>query len=69
MENLSANIAIIGGGIGGLTTAIALKQRGITAHVYDAARELRAVGAGIWMPSNAMQVFGRLQIAPDLRWV
>ena len=66
MENLSANIAIIGGGIGGLTTAIALKQRGITAHVYDAARELRAVGAGIWMPSNAMQVFGRLQIAPSI---
>ncbi|MGB1253117.1 MAG: FAD-dependent monooxygenase, partial [Candidatus Promineifilaceae bacterium] len=28
-----------------------------------AVHELRAVGAGIWMPSNAMQVFGRLNIA------
>jgi 2-polyprenyl-6-methoxyphenol hydroxylase-like FAD-dependent oxidoreductase len=53
---------IIGGGIGGLTTAIALKQQGIDFEIYEAAPELKPVGAGIVMASNAMQVFQRLGI-------
>ncbi len=55
-------IAIIGGGIGGLTTAIALKQSGIDFEIFEAAPELKPVGAGIVMASNAMQVFQRLGI-------
>ncbi len=31
-------VAIIGGGIGGLATAIALRKQGIDAHVYEKAR-------------------------------
>lgn len=54
---------IIGGGIGGLTAAIALQRRGIAAHVYEAAPELRAVGAGIWVPVNALKVLDRLGVA------
>jgi 2-polyprenyl-6-methoxyphenol hydroxylase-like FAD-dependent oxidoreductase len=54
---------IIGGGIGGLTAALALRERGVDAHVYEAAPELREVGAGIWMPANAMQVLDRLGVA------
>jgi len=46
-------IAIIGGGIGGLATAIALRQRGIASDVYEAATEITAVGAGIMMSPNA----------------
>lgn len=61
------DVAIIGGGIGGLTTAIALRQRGIQAAVYEAAPELRPVGAGIWVPPNAMQVFDRLGLAPAVQ--
>jgi 2-polyprenyl-6-methoxyphenol hydroxylase-like FAD-dependent oxidoreductase len=57
------DVIIIGGGIGGLTAAIALQRRGIAAHVFEAAAELRAVGAGIQMPSNAMQVLSRLGVA------
>lgn len=57
------DIAIIGGGIGGMTAALALRQRGLVATVYEAASELRPVGAGILVPPNAMQVFGRLGIA------
>jgi 2-polyprenyl-6-methoxyphenol hydroxylase-like FAD-dependent oxidoreductase len=53
---------IIGGGIGGLTTAIALQQQGIDFEIYEAAPELKPVGAGIVMASNAMQVFQRLSI-------
>ncbi len=54
--------AIIGGGIGGLTTAIALKQAGIDFEIFESAPELKPVGAGIVMASNAMQVFQRLGI-------
>jgi 2-polyprenyl-6-methoxyphenol hydroxylase-like FAD-dependent oxidoreductase len=59
-------ISIIGGGIGGLTLAIALQQRGIAAHVYEAAAELRPVGKGIWLPTNGMLVMERLGLADIL---
>jgi len=54
--------AIIGAGIGGLTAAIALQQAGIEFEIYEAAPELKPVGAGIVMASNAMQVFQRMGI-------
>ena len=40
-------IAIIGGGIGGLTAAIALQQSGFQAEVFEQAPELLEVGAAI----------------------
>lgn len=54
---------IIGGGIGGLTAAVALRRTGWEAHVYEAAPALRPVGKGIWVPTNAMQVLDRLGLA------
>ena len=57
---------IIGGGIGGLTTAIALQQRGVEAHVYEAAPEINAVGAGIWVAPNALAIFQRLGFLEDI---
>lgn len=41
------NIAIAGGGIGGLTLALALHQRGIACTVYEAAPALRPLGVGV----------------------
>lgn len=58
---------IIGGGIGGLTTALALQQRGIDYEVFEAAPELREVGAGIWIPTNAMNVLERLEVADKIK--
>ncbi|MBX2878153.1 MAG: FAD-dependent monooxygenase [Saprospiraceae bacterium] len=58
---------IIGGGIAGLTTAIALEQQGIDTHVYEAQSSLGVAGAGIWMATNAMQVFERLGLADDIK--
>lgn len=55
-------ISIIGAGIGGLTTALALKKRGLSPIVYEAAGEIRPVGAGIMMANNAMQVFKNIGI-------
>ncbi|MGE3802145.1 MAG: FAD-dependent monooxygenase [Candidatus Kapaibacterium sp.] len=49
------SVLIVGGGIGGLTTAVALRHVGITAHVYERAPELREVGAGFTIWSNAMK--------------
>lgn len=65
---LMKKIAIIGGGIGGLTTAIALQSKGFTdITVYEAAPEIRAVGAGILIASNAMTIFQRLGISEQIK--
>ncbi|WP_310397812.1 FAD-dependent monooxygenase [Hymenobacter sp.] len=57
---------VIGGGIAGLTAAIALHQRGIAATVCEAAPHILPLGAGIWMAPNAMQVFERLGLATKI---
>lgn len=57
---------IIGGGIAGLTAALALKQLGHDALVLESAPEIMPVGSGIWMAPNAMQVFERLGIAEEI---
>lgn len=59
-------ILICGAGIGGLTAAIALQKRGLEAHVLEAAAELHAVGAGIWVPTNAMRVLAHLDLAEQI---
>src|SRR3954465_12352916 len=59
-------VVVIGGGIGGLTAALALHRRGLEAHVYETAPELQPVGKGIWVPTNAMQVLDRLGLAESV---
>ena len=58
-----AQIAIIGGGIGGLTAALALRQSGFQSEVYEQAPALLDVGAAIALWPNAMRVLGRLQLS------
>ncbi|UTW62404.1 FAD-dependent monooxygenase [bacterium SCSIO 12741] len=53
-------VDIIGAGIGGLTTAIALGQKGIDTRIYEQARQLKSAGAGIIIANNAMQVYEKL---------
>jgi len=50
-------IAIIGGGIGGLTLAICLKNSGYQCHIYEKNTEFREVGAAISVFPNALKVF------------
>jgi 2-polyprenyl-6-methoxyphenol hydroxylase-like FAD-dependent oxidoreductase len=57
---------IIGAGIGGLATAIALAQRGIETTVYEQANELKEVGAGIWVAPNGLKVFDKLGVAQEI---
>ena len=60
-------IAIIGGGIGGLTAALALRQFGFEPTVFEQAPELLEVGAAILMWPNAMRVLDRLGVADAVR--
>jgi len=52
-------VAIIGAGIGGLTTALALKQVNIPFKIYESAPLLEVVGAGIIIANNAMQALSQ----------
>src|SRR5262245_61328108 len=49
------NIAIVGGGIGGLTLALALHQRGLDCCVYESAPELKELGVGITLLPHGMR--------------
>src|SRR5712691_6489042 len=51
-----SNIAIVGGGIGGLTAALALLREGIDVDVYEQADELKEVGAGVQISANGTRV-------------
>jgi 2-polyprenyl-6-methoxyphenol hydroxylase-like FAD-dependent oxidoreductase len=59
-------ILIVGGGIGGLTTALACQHFGLAYELFEAAPEIREVGAGIWVPPNAMQVMKRLSVSGEV---
>lgn len=57
------NIAIIGGGIGGLATALSLKKLGINAHIYEQASSFKPLGAGIGVGSNVMRALANLNVS------
>jgi salicylate hydroxylase len=53
-------VAIVGGGIGGLSAAVALHQMGAQVRVYEQARQLSEVGAGVGLHRNSQRVLDRL---------
>lgn len=57
------DIAIIGGGIGGLTAAIALRRYGFDAQVFEQAPALLDLGAAIAIWPNAMRALQHLDLA------
>ena len=58
-------ILIIGAGIGGLATAIALQQARFEAEIYENASALRGIGAGISLWSNATSVLEKLGLLDE----
>jgi salicylate hydroxylase len=60
-------VAIVGGGLGGLAAAAFLWQAGVHATVYEQARALREVGAGIMVPPNAVRMLRRLGVLGRFR--
>jgi 2-polyprenyl-6-methoxyphenol hydroxylase-like FAD-dependent oxidoreductase len=59
---MSLHVAIAGGGIGGLSLALALHQRGIGCTVLEAAPQLREVGVGITLLPHAMRELAALGV-------
>jgi 2-polyprenyl-6-methoxyphenol hydroxylase-like FAD-dependent oxidoreductase len=60
---MGPKIAIIGGGIGGLTAAVALARQGLAAEVYEQAPVLEEVGAGVGLWPNAMTALAPLGLS------
>lgn len=60
-------IGLVGGGIGGLTAALALACYGFEVHVFEQASELREVGAGLGISPNAVKVLRALGLGPALK--
>ena len=67
MTAAPGDVAVVGGGICGLTTALALDRRGIDVRVYEAAEEYRPVGAGLLLQANAMLALDELGVADRVR--
>jgi hypothetical protein len=64
----SLRVAIIGGGPGGLGTAIALSSLpDISVSIFEQARELREIGAGIQIGFNCWKVLELLGAAGDVK--
>src|SRR5215471_10838536 len=63
----SRTVLIAGAGIGGLTAALAIAQRGFQVAVFDQAPRLDEIGAGIQLSPNASRVLIALGLGERLR--
>jgi 2-polyprenyl-6-methoxyphenol hydroxylase-like FAD-dependent oxidoreductase len=63
----TGEVLVAGAGIGGLTAALALQREGVPFRVFEQARELREVGAGVSLWPNAMRVFRRLGLHDEVK--
>lgn len=59
-------LLIIGGGIGGLATALALHQAGVEVEIFERTQELRELGVGINVLPHAIQELAALGLLPAL---
>src|SRR6202795_30226 len=60
------HVLIVGGGIGGLATALSLHAVGIGCSVFEQASELRELGVGINTLPHAIKELAALGLLPDL---
>lgn len=54
--------SIVGAGIGGLATAVALEQKGIPYQIFEKTPVVKKVGAGIWLAPNALKVLEHINV-------
>ncbi|MCK5727522.1 MAG: FAD-dependent oxidoreductase, partial [Thiotrichaceae bacterium] len=54
------NIAVLGGGVAGISSAIALKQKGFNVTVYERHESETNIGAGIVLWPNASYILDKL---------
>jgi 3-hydroxybenzoate 6-monooxygenase len=63
---MSDPVLIVGGGIGGLATALALSRKGIPVQVLEQAPEFKEIGAGIQLGPNVFRMFEVLGLTEDI---
>jgi 2-polyprenyl-6-methoxyphenol hydroxylase-like FAD-dependent oxidoreductase len=61
-----AEVLVVGAGIGGLTLALELHQRGIACRVFESAPKIEAVGVGINILPHATRILAELGLEPAL---
>ncbi len=66
MAQQRSEILIVGGGIGGLSTALALSRAGIPSRVLERSGAFQEVGAGLQLGPNGARALDRLGILTDL---
>lgn len=57
---------VVGGGIGGTAAALALARAGIEVRVYEQARQLTEVGAGVSLAPNGLRMLDRLGLTEGI---
>jgi 2-polyprenyl-6-methoxyphenol hydroxylase-like FAD-dependent oxidoreductase len=68
-DNTTLPIIVVGGGIGGVATGLALSRKGHAVQILEQAAELREIGAGIQMPPNAFKAFKALGVLEEIQRV
>jgi salicylate hydroxylase len=67
MKTDRGHILIIGCGIGGVTAAVALRQRGFQVSVYEKTADFREIGAGVTLSPSAMLAMDSLGLGGVIR--
>src|ERR1700686_2239786 len=63
------DVVIVGGGIGGLFAANALRARGMRVAVYEQAPAISEVGAGVFLTPNSVRHLQRIGLEPAVeKW-
>jgi 2-polyprenyl-6-methoxyphenol hydroxylase-like FAD-dependent oxidoreductase len=60
------SFAIVGGGIGGLTLAVAMQRKGFAVKVFEHASALKPLGAGLVLAPNAIKAYAEIGIADEV---
>ena len=63
---MALRVAVIGGGIGGLSAALALQAKGVEVEVYEQAAAISEVGAGVQIAPNGLRQLRRFGLASEM---
>ena len=66
---MTNKVVIVGAGIGGLTAALALVKRGMRVSIFEQAKQIQEVGAGLQLSPNAVHVLNALGLRAALQAV
>jgi salicylate hydroxylase len=66
MSSQDLPVLVVGGGIGGLSTALALSRKGVPVQVVEQAPEFKEIGAGIQLGPNVFRMFEVLGLTEQM---